>query len=402
MARAKLSEFKAKQILTRALGIPFTGYEITSENIHKVVTINSGDKNNQTYVVKVDQGVKGRFKKGLVAIDKPIEQIPSIIKKWEQNGYKQFYLEPFINHLTQEEKYLSIERTRDGFKILFSQIGGINIEEHPESIQEIVLPYENKSGEDVQKIIHHLSLHEKSFTSMLKAFDDNYFAFLEINPLLINADRIILLDAAVEVDSSAEFFLSDGSWTSRDFNDYSSSTKTQEEKVVADLARHSTAAFNLTLLNPNSNLFMLLSGGGASIVLADEAFNQGFGNIIANYGESSGSPTTEESYLYSKQLISLLKKSTAPKKSLLIAGGVANFTDVRKTFQGVIQALEEEKTNLQKLGVKIFVRRGGPHQAEGLNLMRDFLQKNNLFGEVAGPEMILTGIVDKTLNFIQE
>lgn len=83
---------------------------------------------------------------------------------------------------------------------------------------------------------------------------------------------------------------------------------------------------------------------------------------------------------------------------LIIAGGVANFTDVRVTFNGLIKALNEVKNELHALGVKIFVRRGGPYQEEGLAKMKEFLEKEQLLGIVSGPEMVLTEIVTKAIE----
>ncbi len=53
-----------------------------------------------------------------------------------------------------------------------------------------------------------------------------------------------------------------------------------------------------------------------------------------------------------------------------MGGGIANFTDVAKTFTGIIRALKEYKEPLKKHKVKIYVRRGGPNYEEGLNKMR--------------------------------
>ena len=145
---------------------------------------------------------------------------------------------------------------------------------------------------------------------------------------------------------------------------------------------------------------MLLSGGGASIVLADEVYNQGYGKELANYGEYSGNPNAEETYLYTKAVLRLLLHSKAKKKVLIIAGGVANFTDVRITFKGLIKALEEVKESLQKKHVTVFVRRGGPYQKEGLTMMKDFLEQAGLLGIVEGPELILTDVVEKALKSI--
>jgi len=137
---------------------------------------------------------------------------------------------------------------------------------------------------------------------------------------------------------------------------------------------------------------------GASIVLADEVSNLDYGKLLANYGEFSGNPSAEESYLYTKNVLKLLLKSSADKKVLIIAGGVANFTDVRITFNGLIKALTEMSGYLQKQKIKVFVRRGGPHQNEGLEAMRAFLEKEQLLGVVAGPEMVLTNIVTEAIT----
>ena len=56
------------------------------------------------------------------------------------------------------------------------------------------------------------------------------------------------------------------------------------------------------------------------------------------------------------------------------------------------------KDELANQGVKVYVRRGGPNQAEGLSVMKDFLEKNNLYGFVSGPDMVLTDIVDKATS----
>jgi ATP-citrate lyase beta-subunit len=166
---------------------------------------------------------------------------------------------------------------------------------------------------------------------------------------------------------------------------------------VLDLAHRSQSSFRLEVINQDGQVFVLLSGGGASVTLADEVNNQGFGRQLGNYGEYSGNPTTDETYVYTNQIISLLLKSKARSKVLIIAGGVANFTDVRATFAGVIKALDVAASQLKQQGVRIYVRRGGPYQAEGLATMKEFLEAKGLLGEVAGPEMLLSDIVTKAL-----
>ena len=57
-------------------------------------------------------------------------------------------------------------------------------------------------------------------------------------------------------------------------------------------------------------------------------------------------------------------------KILIIGGGIANFTDVKKTFKGIVRALKQYGDKLIEGGVKIWVRRGGPNFEEGLKLKK--------------------------------
>lgn len=388
MARKRISEFRAKTLLYQELGVPYTGQFITDTKPQPI-----GIDKKKRFVVKVDQGVKGRFKKGLVKLNQTGETISTAIKELQEKGYTQFLIEEMQLYEPSDEKYLSIERTREGYKILFSENGGVDIEKNQHIIQTNIIPYEkttkNIPGTDA-----------KFLQTLLHTFDKYYFSFLEINPFILHNTNYILLDAAAEVDSTASFFVEDA-WAEEDFTHQTTKQKTQEEKNVELLAAKSQAAFSLEVLNPNGSIFMMLSGGGASIVLADEVYDQGFGKELVNYGEYSGNPNAEETYIYARNVLTLLLKSSAKKKALIIAGGVANFTDVRKTFVGIIKALDELKHDLQKQQVKVFVRRGGPYQNEGLAHMKQFLETTNLLGIVSGPEMVLTDIVTEAIATIR-
>ncbi len=199
------------------------------------------------------------------------------------------------------------------------------------------------------------------------------------------------MDLAIEVDSAAEF-VSGETWTREDLITQTSGLA-EEELAAKSLAEKSSASFKLNVLNKNGNIFTIFSGGGASIVLADEIFSKGKAGSIVNYAEYSGNPNEEETYLFAKIILSLVRKSKAKEKKIYIAGGVANFTDIRTTFRGVIRALDSESAMLKKQNVKILVRRGGPHQEEGLEMMSDFLKENKIQGKVCGPDVVLTDII---------
>lgn len=167
------------------------------------------------------------------------------------------------------------------------------------------------------------------------------------------------------------------------------------------LAATTPAALALKVLNKDGALFFLLSGGGGSIVIADEAQLQGVGDLIANYGEYSGGPTREETHLYAREVIKLMLASKSKKKALVIAGGVANFTDVKKTFTGIIDALSENADAMRKQKIKVFVRRGGPNEKAGLELMREFLTKEKLLGSIYGSDTVITKAVEDAIRNIK-
>jgi ATP-citrate lyase beta-subunit len=177
--------------------------------------------------------------------------------------------------------------------------------------------------------------------------------------------------------------------------------KHEAEMHVEALAQTTPASLKLSVINPDGALFLLLSGGGGSIVIADEAQALGAGKLLGNYGEYSGGPTREETYLYTKEVLTLMLASKSSKKALVIAGGVANFTDVQKTFAGVIDALTEVASKMREQNIKVFVRRGGPNEARGLSAMEAFLERENLLGSIHGSVDVITSAMKDAVQYIR-
>ncbi len=394
MARKKISEFAAKKILYGFLEVPYNGVSInTNDKYYEDMLTNLEE--GKRYVLKVDQGIKQRKKKGLVSLDTTKQNIKEELARLIEKGYSSFILEEFVEHDQAFENYLAIERVREGKRVYYSTFGGIDIEENKDKIESAIVT-DYQQFEDIAKTI---GITPETFESIVTAFDNYYFSFLEINPLVSLDGKFIFLDTAVEVDSTAEFFVSEA-WSKDDFRDAGRTNKAEEEITIEKLKETTPAALSFQLLNPDGSIFVLLSGGGASLVTADEIYQKGKGKDLANYGEYSGSPTEEETYLYVQQILRTLLRSKASKKAIIISGGVANFTDVRITFKGIIRALGEVSNELQQQNTKIFVRRGGPHQDEGLKMMKEFLEKNNLLGELHGPELVLTDIVKPAIEWV--
>lgn len=375
MARVKLSEFRAKTLLSNL----YNGVQIRTETIAEDIARLSDDN----YVIKVDQGIKKRGKQGLLVFNVEKDAARSAVDILRKKGpYTRFLAEPMMKHDNSDEQYLSIERGRGGFTILHSKRGGIEVEDHASDIK-------------MYTQLADVPLSTEFLTRVIDVMNHEHLSFVEINPLVVQGDQYTLLDAAVLADSAGSW---QASWDNDDIVELREYT--DPEEVVAELGENSAASFSLRVLNPDGAIWLLLSGGGASITIADEAANQQKADLIGNYGEYSGGPTREETQVYTEAVLEQLLASNASKKALVIAGGVANFTDVRKTFSGIIDALTKQLEPIKSANVKVYVRRGGPNEKEGLAAMRTFLNTHGILGSVHGSETILTDVINEALEYV--
>jgi len=391
MSRVKITEFKAKSIVLPQLGQEYEGLHIDTNDKNWPELIENLTSHS-AYVVKVDQGVKKRGKNGLLMLNISLEKIKEAIETLKAKGFNTFLIEPFITHEQSDERYLSLQRVREGIQLWFHAQGGVEIEET--SKDKSVEEFSVNNEQEIKVAAEATKISFDMLNAVIDVFKKEYFAYLEVNPLIIHDNSLNLLDLAVEVDSAGDYFVT--TWNKGVF--VQKNITIDQELAVMKLSEKSPSSFKLEVLNSDGAIWMLLSGGGASLVIADEYNNLGKGSMIGNYGEYSGAPNADETYEYAKQIVSLMLKSGASKKILLIAGGVANFTDVSITFKGIIRALEERVDELKKQNVTIFVRRGGPKQEKGLALIRDFATHNKLGGYVAGPELSLNEIVKKSIE----
>ena len=115
----------------------------------------------------------------------------------------------------------------------------------------------------------------------------------------------------------------------------------------------------------------------------------------------SGNPSRAETREYVKTVFDLMtrnKDSQGRPKILIIGGAIANFTDVAKTFTGIIQAFEEYAEKMKETGVKVYVRRGGPNYEKGLKDIKEAADRLEIPIEVYGPETHVTDIVRMALE----
>lgn len=128
-----------------------------------------------------------------------------------------FLIEPFVPH--EKEYYVAINSARDSDVIFFSESGGIEVEEHWDSVQELTLPLEKNMEERLS--ILESSSSEKNVVDFLKKlysfFVEYGFAYLEVNPFTFDSEgKIICLDMVARVDS-CEAFRQKNNWKNLDF-----------------------------------------------------------------------------------------------------------------------------------------------------------------------------------------
>ena len=56
---------------------------------------------------------------------------------------------------------------------------------------------------------------------------------------------------------------------------------------------------------------------------------------------------------------------------------------------------------MRKRGIKVFVRRGGPNEKEGLRLMSAFLKKHHCYGAVYGSDVAITAAADDAIKSLR-
>lgn len=329
------------------------------------------------WVVKVDQGIKGRFKKGLVKLNLSSNQIIGWVETVDPQ-YTRFIIEPMIEH--HEEHYVSILATEDGDRLIYIDQGGIGVGQLDSSHESIVI-----TPETIDSLPY--SPHVASVIARLYAFYRTYhLTMLEVNPF---TETGAILDMAVQYDDTAwPLFVPPVTITTSLDN----KILTKEETAIKQLDAQTGGSLKFTLLNPNGSIWTLLAGGGGSVACTDEIYRRGRYAELGNYGEYSGDPPTDLVAEYVKNVLAALGQSRAPACTLFICGAIANFTAIDKTFKGIITALESHINILINKQVSIYVRRGGPKYQTALKMMKRFGKTYRIPVFCYGPEVSLTSI----------
>lgn len=418
MAQKNIYEFDAKKLIASELPKYYPKFEYhnkiaiieTGTDINQVIAENSWMK-TEKLVIKPDQLFGKRGKANLILLDANIEQVKEFC--YEKLGkvslisgikgeISRLLVEPFIAH--EKEYYLSITTDRDVDYIHFSFEGGIFVEENWEKVSHIPIP----TGTDIKTFdlenkVPNLGDMKDILISFIKGlyqvFVAQDFAFLEINPFAITGDnKIVPLDVKAKLDDTAAFLHLD-TWGNPanpiEFPGGFGQKLIPEELMIRELDEKTGASLKLRILNRNGHVWTMVAGGGASVIYTDTIADLGFGAELGNYGEYSGNPSREHTEIYAQTIIDLITSIPDSKpKYLIIGGGIANFTDVKATFTGIVSAIKNSVDKLKTANVKIFVRRGGPNEKQGLELMKQVGEETGIPIDVYDRYTHMTRVVD--------
>jgi len=319
-----------------------------------------------------------------------------------------FIIEPFVAHDSNTEYYISATMDEEADILSLSASGGVNIEDNWDQVRQLEIP-PHLDGEALTDLIRSAvpdTIPDRESFSLFAAdfyrfFRDMHFSYLEVNPFYISDNEVHLLDLVAKVDDTAGFLM-DKRWGPLYFpTPFGMKAPGPEENAIREADEKSGASLKLTILNPEGQVWTLVAGGGASVVFADTIADLIGAGELANYGEYSGNPTTQETFFYTRTLLDLMTRAPDPQgreKILIIGGAIANFTDVAKTFTGIIQAFQEYHQKMKDIGVRIYVRRGGPNYEVGLRNIKKAADDLGLQIEVYGPETHMTDIVRMALS----
>lgn len=365
-------------------------------------------------VVKPDQLIKRRGKLGLVGIDLDLQGVREWLKdrlmKETSVGkakgvLKNFLIEPFVPHKQEEEFYLCVYATREGDHLLFHHQGGVEVGDVDAKALRLMVPVDEKINEEqvTEELLTNVPDDKKGvlasfIVGLFNLYEDLYFTYLEINPLVVTQDGVYVLDMAAKIDATADYICK-AKWGDVDFPPPFGREAYPEEAYIADLDAKSGASLKLTLLNPRGRIWTMVAGGGASVVYSDTICDCGGVDELANYGEYSGAPSEQQTYDYAKTILSLMTREKHPEgKVLIIGGSIANFTNVAATFKGIVRAIKDYQEPLKEHEVTIFVRRGGPNYQEGLRVMGEVGKTTGIPIHVFGTETHMTAIVGMALG----
>lgn len=273
--------------------------------------------------------------------------------------------------------------------LIYSEAGGGDIEDvAPEKIQKVLLDIRAQTMDS--RFRGNGSELGGIFQKLWQCFLAEDTRQVEVNPLVKTATgQWVAADAKIALDEDA--FYRHEEWKDLEPRTMMGRLPTEREIAVKKIDEgegyyRGTAGKYIEM---DGDVAILFSGGGASIANMDALIKAGL--KPANYTEYSGNPPREKVAALAKIVL-----SKPGLRGLWIAGGVANFTNIAETFHGIVDALDEVKPQYP-----IVIRRAGPFEDEGMRLMKECAERNNLNIHFYGKETSMSDTAQVLAALVQ-
>lgn len=386
--------------LMKKWGITVPHYVVVTsvDELEKLGHVNEWLKKSKL-VVKAHEALGSRFKLGLVKVGLDLKEAEAAAKEMigRQVGsitVSQVIVSEMIPH--KEEYYCAVKSTREGTDILVANCGGIEVESNWDRVKRLAVEVgQQPSEESLERLAKEAGFTGSTLKKMAEfagkmftCFDSEDAQYLEVNPVVLREQdhELIALDAVTLLDGDAKFRHPD--WNFAFAAEFGRAYSKHEMEVMAVDAKIKGSVKFIEI--PGGDTAMLPAGGGASVYYSDAVVARG--GKLANYAEYSGDPPDWAVEVLTDKVCSL-----PGIKNIIVGGAIANFTDVKKTFGGIINGFRKAKSEGKLKDVKIWVRRGGPREKEGLDAMRT-LKDEGFDINVFDRNTPLTDIVDKALQ----
>ncbi len=360
----KIHEYQAKELF-RKYNVPVPEGKVAFSKQEAVD--NAKDLGAYPVVVKAQIHAGGRGKGGGVKLASSEAEVAALTDEilgmtlvTRQTGPQGKEVKKVLIEAGQDiakELYLSIMVDRASAKVVImaSQAGGMNIEEvaaeTPEKIIKVYVdPLCGIQGYHLRNAAFGLGIPSaamKQFSGMLKQlytlFMENDCSLVEINPLILTSDdRVIALDAKVDIDANSMF-------RHKDLLEYRDLDEEDPLEVEA-------SKFNLNYINLDGNVGNIVNGAGLAMATMDIIKNAGA--EPANFMDVGGGASAE---MVENALRIILRDDKVKAILINIFGGILR-CDV--FAQGIVQAAEKTGIN-----IPLVVRMEGTNVEEGKKIL---------------------------------
>ncbi len=368
----KLKEFESKEL--------FQKVDIPISNGLLIKNINDIPPFHDARLLKVQTLAGGRGKAGGVCLVRGADEARKLASRFLHSVFMDEQItEIVIDEKVEISKELYLGILFDTSKrlpvFIYSEVGGADIEElkrrDPAKIKLREIVYHRGLVEDdLSFLLNGSSLPSKIQEQVKDVMKKLYTCFtrfdckmLEINPLVVTTQNdVVAVDAVAVLDDDARYRW-EIPFVERTNN--RPATKREAAAHLIDKDDYRGVA-GKTFVDLDGDIAILTSGGGASMTLLDALVD--YGGKPANFTEYSGNPPMEKVEKLTRVVLDREHLS-----GLLVAGVIANFTNIAETLRGVLNVLVEQKPKFP-----IVIRRAGPHDDEARAMLMEAKEKYGL------------------------